>query len=395
MFSKSLKKSNNQNTTDLITFTFAGLAMVGVVYGLARYSLGFFIPEFIEEFLLSHKQAGWVLSASYFSCLAAMHPSALLIAKYGPRISILGGGMFAAIGMGVIALSPNFIWLIIGVILGGFSAGFAYPAYSVAIKQRIAAKDNNLVYGWINSGTGFGIILVAPIILFVNFDWRTTWCILALIAFAIVVFNAATLEHLKPEKDAQGVSLVNMIYELGQRSARPLFISSIIFGLLTSSYWAFAVDFILLQTGQQSYITIFLIFLGGSGALGCMAGNIVNGLGLRKSFRIMMLANAVSIGVFPMVSTSLSTILLSAVLFGSTFIIGTAVHGIWALRLYPKNAAFGFATTFFLISLGQGLGAVLGGFVIQNFGHSELFAFCALLGVLLAFFPSSWFEKAT
>ena len=51
--------------------TAAGLAIVAVTYGLARYCFGLFLPEIRQEFALSPETVGLIAGLSYLGYLAA------------------------------------------------------------------------------------------------------------------------------------------------------------------------------------------------------------------------------------------------------------------------------------------------------------------------------------
>lgn len=397
LFFKSQKDARTSEGVSEYSLAFSGLALVGVVYGLARYCLGLFVPEFRQAFNLSSETIGFLLGGSYFGYLAAMFPSAVLAEKYGPKLPIIMGGMSAAIGMALISSAPNTVWLGVGILLAGTSAGLAYPPFSEVILKQVKPVNRNVIYAWINSGTGFGVAVAGPIVLWSSLNWRLAWIMFAIIAIAATLWNYWTVENTSPQSDrnkrARRQSFSRWMRILSNPSAIPLFFSASFFGIATSAYWTFAVDFLHIHNNSSDDAVTFWIILGTSGAFGCVAGNLVNQIGICKSYRLLMISAAIAIVCLPFFASQKIAIYSSSALFGLTFIIATAIYGIWTLRVFGSNSALGFAATFFLISLGQGVGSIIGGLIVGSFGHVALFHIASSSCLMLALLPRVWLPK--
>jgi predicted MFS family arabinose efflux permease len=373
-------------------FIISGLAIVAATFGLARCSFGLFIPQISDELDLSLDVISMIAGGSYIGFLVATLTAGWLSQKFTPSIPILIGGLCAAIGMGLVATSDTGYVLAIAVFIAGASPGFAYPPFSEIIVRRVATERQDTTYAWINSGTGFGVALAGPIVLFATFDWRTAYFVFASLSFAIALWNfkitqsyyktgnVLPIDSDQPENVKAGFLMV-----LRAEQGQPLFAVAFCFGLACATYWTFAVD-LLYEAGNNDNIRIvFWTVLGVAGIFGFTAGHLVGHLGLRAAYCILMIVIAMAIGSLPWIATSNIAIYRSAAVFGLGFILTTAFLGMWSLRVFKWAPAMGFAMTFFLISLGQGLGPIMIGFALKLGVEMEtLFAYCGVLCAILA-----------
>ncbi|WP_068408598.1 MFS transporter [Labrenzia sp. OB1] len=351
--------------------TAAGLAMVAVTYGLARYCFGLFLPEIRLEFGLSPEMIGLIAGASYMGYLAATFAGSWLSTAVGPRLPILLGGFAAASGMAIIGVAPDPWTLALGVFIAGTSPGLSYPPFSDVIVRYTEQRRQNSVYAWINSGTGFGVAFAGPLALYAGENWRLAWLIFAAVALAVTFWNMATLPKrtILPGKTAMRGSLAFLFH----RAARPLFVAALLFGVITAVFWTYAVELLWTLTGNPRDSVLFWIVLGIAGVTGCFAGGFVDRWGLRRTFLVLALAVGAAIGALPLLIGTRLGIYLSAASFGTGFIVMTALFGMWSMRIFRETPSIGFGFTFFLLSLGQGVGPVVGGFMIPVIGHSALF----------------------
>lgn len=377
----------DERKIDSQTLTAAGLAIVAVTFGLGRYCFGLFLPDIRTAFALSSATIGWIAGLSYAGYLTATFAGAGLPALYGARLPIILGGVAASLGMALIGLSETVETLALGVFIAGMSPGLAYPPFSNVVVRHIEASRQKAVYAWINSGTGFGVALAGPLALFAGENWRLNWLIFADLAAAVTLWNLAVLPKTSATRPTSGpISLKPLL----QRTARRLFLSAFLFGIFTAIYWTYAVDLLMSLTGNPRDAILFWIILGSAGVSGCFAAGLVNRVGLPTSFGALMLFVGAAIATLPGLASSTFGIFCSAALFGAGFIVATALFGMWSMQIFRKTPSIAFGFTFFLISLGQGLGPVIGGYLAPEVGLPNIFIAAGVLcGVLVALRPKS------
>ena len=361
------------------SFIGAGLSIVAVTYGLARYVFGLFLPQIQFDLNLTTQTMGVIASVSYIGYLLATVIGTYISAVTGPRFPIILGGIAATIGMVIIANSHSSWMLMLGVLIAGASPGFSYPPLSDAIVNSITSAKRSRVYSWINTGTSFGIILAGPIALISGDDWRFAWLIFAFFALGATIWNYFKMPG-KSKNNTHGAAppKVGAKWYLKSESI-PLFLAAISLGIITSVYWTFSVDLIVTEGNYtQENTSIFWVLVGISGIAGGVAGLLVEKFGLRMIFQLCVLLISISIAILGFLHDIVMLGFVSGILFGASFIAITALLGIWSVYVFSDRPSAGFGATFFLISLGQFIGPMFAGFVGAEIGLPLLFLLSAL-----------------
>lgn len=368
----------------MINFVAAGISIVAVTYGLARYVYGLFLPEIQADLSLSTQSMGLIASVSYIGYLVATAIGTSISALTGPRFPIVLGGIAATIGMSVIALANSAWVLAVGVFIAGTSPGFSYPPLSDAIVQAIKSEKRSKVYSWINTGTSFGIIAAGPIAWLSGAQWRYAWFAFSFLALVATVVNYFLMptRAIGSEK-ALPLPKLSMAWYLKSESI-PLFFTALLLGIFTSVYWTFSVDLVA-TNGEfsQLSVSIFWVLVGLSGIIGGGAGYLVERIGLRGVFRIFIVLIAVSMIILSYFYDQIIWGFVSAFMFGASFITVTALLGIWSVYIFESRPSAGFGAAFFLLSLGQFIGPMFSGYFAERFGLPILFMFSGIICCLL------------
>lgn len=351
-----------------------GVLVIAVSYGLARYTYGLFVPNIRAEIGLSTEALGLIASGSYAGYLLASVVTATIAARTGPRLPVVVGALAAAAGMLLISVSEGPGLLAAGVVLAGTSPGFAYAPFSDAVVRLIPEREQSRTYAIINSGTSFGVLVAGPIALWAGDSWRAAWLVFAALALVAAVWNGRLLTSGRHEDGAPGTApalpALRWRWFVGPGSLR-LFAVALIVGLSTSAYWTFAVDLIVTtNSGQDRAQTIgptFWTVVGISGIAGAFAGDAVVRLGLKRALLFSTLVLAGATALVAAAPTSWPVTILSAIIFGASFIAVTGLLGVWSINLFYDRPSAGFGVTFFLISLGQLVGpsafALISGYI--------------------------------
>ncbi|XKE94478.1 MFS transporter [Metaplanococcus flavidus] len=358
-----------------------GISMIGVTYAFARYSFGLFLPNISSDLNLSESQAGYVGSAAYLAYTVALITASIFISKSGARNIVLLSGVTAILGMLGMAASPNFIILLLSAFVAGLGSGWISPAFSQIVVQSLTPDLQDKGNTWINTGTSVGIVLTGPAVLLFSEQWRWGYVLFAVLAFGSVWWNAAALTN-KTEDSAAPARL-----KFGKKllmDARFLIIASIGIGLASSIYWTFSRSYVTMaHDNTTAESAVFWIIMGAVGILGGIAGATISKLGLAKSYRLGMLT--LSASLFVLTLPYQASIYLSAVLFGISFIFMTGLIIVWGTRQFPDSPFIGVSIAFFSLGIGQSIGSVIAGLLID--GTSFPFAFIAfsIAGALFVF----------
>ncbi len=341
-----------------------GVLVVGVSYGLARYTYGLFVPDIKAELGLSTGVIGLIASGSYAGFLVASALTAVFAARTGPRLPVVAGAFSAMAGMLFIAISEGPIPLAFGVILAGTSPGFAYAPFSDAVVRLIPEDKQGRTYAIINAGTGFGVLFAGPVAIWTADSWRSAWLVFAALATAAAVWNGCILPSGAPSRTREsGDSVIelpalSLRWLVGAKSLR-LFSVALTVGVASSAYWTFAVDLVT-SAGSPDADTgaFFWTIVGASGIVGALAGDAVSRFGLRSALLFTILALTASTVLLAAIPGASLAVLTSAALFGAAFVFAMGIIGVWSIGVFHDRPSAGFGAAFFLVSFGQFVGPV-------------------------------------
>ncbi|MFI1399217.1 MFS transporter [Streptomyces sp. NPDC020681] len=362
----------------------AGVSAIGVTFGFARYGYGLFLPELRAEFGLSVSLVGLIGSATYAGYLAALLLVGVLVARVGPRPLVLAGGLFAAVGMGLVALAQEPALLIAGLVLAGTSSGWAWAPYSDAVDRMVPAGRREQVMGVIAGGTAFAVVVAGPLALLARgTGWRYAWLVFALAALAASVYNARVLPRGPGRARPQG-------RPQHRRAALPLLITAVLYGVVGSFYWSFAVQAVTDAQGTGSATApLFWSLMGLAGTAGALTGHAVARYGLRAVHAGLFTGIAVAVALLGLAPGSLPAVAVSALLYGPCFMAGSGVLAVWSYRVFPERPSAGFSVTVFFLGLGTVAGPALLGAYADLHGLSAAFLVTAgVAGLALVCTPT-------
>lgn len=338
----------------------AGLLLIAVCYGLARFSYGLFLPVLRVEFELDGPTAGAVAASSYVGYCVAIVGAAVATARFGARPVAVLAGVTAAVGTGLIAVAPHVGVLAAGVIIAGSSTGLASPPLADAVARWVVADRADRVQTVVNAGTGLGVMVSGPVALMAGQNWRLAWWAFALAAIAVTVWTAFTVPSRLPDNDVPAQPRPARRDPPMPAGGPRLLAAAAIMGVASSAVWTFGRDVVVTAGGASPFAsTLMWIVLGAAGLLGAFTGSLIGRFGLAPAWIVAMLTLAVATAGLALGASSYPTIFTAAAVFGAVYIALTGLLLVWGIRLYPDRPAFGVGAAFLFIAIGQALGAPL------------------------------------
>lgn len=378
----------------------AGLAMIAVTYGLARFAYGLFLPELREAFDLGASVLGLIGAGSYAGYCVAITISIVYTLRVGPRLMVAAAGATAVVGMTLIAAAPNTLFLAAGVLIAGSSTGLASPPMAEAVTKVIEDRRRDRANTLINSGTGVGVAFSGPVALLATEQWRLAWAAFAAVGLAVLAWNAVIMPARATKEIPQSRSRIGCrppteglsgltFGWLVRRGSLPLFAASVGSGLASAAYWTFSRELVVSAGGlNPTGSTVFWVVLGVSGLAGGAAGDLVRRFGLGPALRGTLLAMAAAIGVLAVAPGVLLAAYPSAALFGATYITLTGILLVWAVRVFEERPSAGLGTAFLLLAAGQILGSYVAGLLAGATDLSTTFlVFAGVAALATAFGP--------
>jgi predicted MFS family arabinose efflux permease len=348
---------------------------------MARYGYGLLLPDIRRDYGLSTAVLGAIAAGSYASYLAGSVVVGALAGRVGLRLLVLIGGACGVAGMVLAGLSSSPGMLVAGVLVAGVSAAFALPPFTDAVEACLAPERRARTLAGISSGTGWGVVLAAPLAVAVGSAWRSAWLAFA----AVAVLTTAWALHVLPSGGRGGgahaaVPRVRLRWFVCPRSG-PLLAGALLVGLGASLYWTFAVDF--LVTGgalDPSSGRLFLVLVGVAGVVGTGAGELVERLGSRLAFAALSWALALSLALLALASDTPALAVVSGVLFGGAYNLVVAIQCLWSVRVFADRPGTGIAAVMFILGGGLLVGPLAAGPLAGVAGIQG--AFAAAAGVL-------------
>lgn len=149
----------------------AGIAVVGVCFGMARYGYGLLLPDVRRDYALGPDVLGLIGTGSYAAYLLATVLTGSLASRVGPRATTVTAALLASAGMVVVGLSRSPAVFAAGIVLAGTGAALSFAPIADAARV-LAPVARGRVLAAVNCGTGYGVALAAPIAIIAGMAWH-------------------------------------------------------------------------------------------------------------------------------------------------------------------------------------------------------------------------------
>lgn len=216
-------------------------------------------------------------------------------------------------------------------------------------------------------------------------QWRWGYVLFAILAFLTLWWNARAIKRAKQEPEQSTGSKFKMSL-LGE--ARFMILAAIGIGFSSSIYWTFSRSYL---TETHDFSTsesmVFWIVMGAAGIIGGIAGAIIQRIGLGWSYRLGVLVASASLVTLTIPHSA--SIFLSAILFGISFVFMTGLFLVWGTRHFPDTPSVGVSLSFFSLGIGQSLGSIAAGVLIDGMSYPIAFLSFAAIGLLFIFIKTN------
>jgi predicted MFS family arabinose efflux permease len=341
----------------------AGVGVVAVGYGLARYGYGLFLPDIRAAFGLSSAALGLIASTAYASYLLAVVSAGALTARFGPRLVVVAGGMLAVAGMVVIALAPNGPVLAAGVFIAGASGGLVFPPFADVVVELLPLDRQSRALATISSGTGWGVLVAAPLALLAGDAWRMAWLAFTLVALLATLWAARSVPRRIAGTTSTGTGeRLQVSWFLCPRSG-PLLAGALLVGLAASVYWTFAVDLADQAGLGRDGARVLLGVVGAASIAGSLGGDLLERLGGRSALALCAVGMAAALALLATAQAGWLGAVVSAAAFGAAYNLIVALQTIWSARVFADRPAVGLGAVMFVLSVGLLAGPPLAGAV--------------------------------
>ncbi len=319
-----------------------GAAVVGVAFGMARYAYGLTLPDVRSEFGLSELLLGLIASGTFAGYLIGLLSAPRLASRQGPRAPTTVGGVCGIVGCATVALAPSPWVLAAGAVLGGSAAGWVWAPYSDIVSEVVPRRHRPTLLAVITTGTSAGLVGLAALgMLGALVSWRLTWAGIALSAAVAAFVNLRTVPRLKARRSDTNTPRRPL---LRRAMVRPLAYAVLYFAAITV-YFTYASD--AARSGGQAASAAAALFavIGVGGLIAVRTGRMARAFGSSVVGGASICVVGGALVLLSIGRASLPLVLLSALLFGVGYMVGSAVLAIWTARVVADRPGDGFTVT--------------------------------------------------
>ncbi len=363
---------------------FGGILLLVVAMGISRFAFTPLLPFMRLDEGLSFQEGGWLASSNYVGYfVGALGAGFIYRRKKGFLLSNVLLNVVSIIGMG---LTQSYaLWIILRFIAGATS-GFIFVLTSSIIMDYLAKHLLTRWSGYVFSGIGIGIAISGLCVPFIEtrFLWEGTWIGLGLLSTTFILLTLLLWRHIVVQ-DSEHVAKTadTNIW----RGFMPWLI--IAYGLEGLGYiitGTFLVDILYNIENLRGYASYSWVVVGIAAAPSAPFWMAM--MSRFKPIHVMFVAYILQVFgiVLPVLSQTVWSVLLSAFLYGCTFVGIVTLSTGYGRQLFPRQSGFvvSILTTFYAV--GQIIGPVIASRLEDHFNTFKaplLFAssivFCALV----------------
>lgn len=341
--------------------------------GLARFAYTPLLPLMQQQQVLDDASGGYLAAVNYLGYMAgallAASLSNLQLKDTLYRLGLLLA-LLSTLGM---ALTENvWLWSLWRFVAGLSSAGSMLIASGLIMHWLLSHKQRAEL-GIHFAGLGFGIALSAVLVelmLTLQLDWRAQWQYFAL--FGVLLAIPAWRWLPRPAVVTQSTQHSAVDTPPANRFIRLMLASYFCAGYGYVISATFIVTIVERMPGLSGSGNISFIILGLAATPAVMLWDLIaRKTGYLKAIMLALLAQSVAI-LLPLWFSSLTLVLLTAALFGATFVGVVSLVLTMAGRLYPSKPAKLMGKMTLAYGSAQVIAPALTGYLAKLTGHYDI-----------------------
>lgn len=371
---ESRAQSDLLSTRSLLASALLVSLGAAVGQGFARFGYALLLTAMQRDLDWNYAQAGLINSANALGYLAGSLAVGPVVARWGAprvvRISLLA----VACSLITTGLFDHIAMLILSRVISGAGAGLFYIAGVAVVLALDSSQRSDLPVAVYYAGPGIGIALSGLLIPFIlgplGWDWHAAWIALGVLGLLSLVAVEVPLRTTRRVTSTQAMAAGEGVLVLNDyRRLWPALVAYTLFGLGYIGYMTFVVAFLGSINVAPVLVQAFWVLLGVCAACsGFTWRPLVRRLRPHIALCLVMATLALAT-ILPVVLAQDWSFVLSAALFGSTFLAVVTVVTAQVRILLPRarwTAMLGNATALF--ALGQLVGPTLTGIVADMRG---------------------------
>jgi predicted MFS family arabinose efflux permease len=336
------------------------------------------IPTIINEFMISHAEAGLLMSLVRLPGVFLGLPVGLFVARYGTRIIGVTGLVCVVLGCLITAAANSFILLLTGRLILGIGGGIIIPTASATVAKWFSKEEIGKAMGIYGINGPFALIVAFPSasLIIIAYDWRFPFYIGAVIGIAatLVFFVVTRKNPAKEQKRKMSVRQAIRNFEIWKVGLIWLFYSSAILSFTTWAPTLFETfkEISLVDASFLASLIMWIAIIGNP-----LYGWISDRTGKRKVF-ILIGFILTMLSFIAIAYTSNFMLVVSVILLGITSAIVYPIMSTLPLEILgPDLVSIGFGIAGTCQNIGIALSQPLVGLILDLTGSYQF----SLLGL--------------
>jgi predicted MFS family arabinose efflux permease len=364
-----------------------GISSLIVAMGIGRFAYTPILPIMQNALSFSNALAGYLATSNYAGYFLGAFFAGMIGSKKKRMITLKLSLIVSVLSTLFMGLSHSYPLMFILRFLSGLSSAFIFIISSSIVLDELASKNKSSWSGFFYGGIGIGIVLSSLAIPYLNdfFHWEGSWIGLGLLSGILAIF---VWIWLKPSEDG--------LDKKEQQDTSTPVPSKKYLPWLTVAYGFEGLGYIVTgtfivsiaeETSTFSSDPTYIWMLVGLAAIpSCMIWSyLAKKQGFVRALVFSIILQSIGI-VIPVFWVSPISLIISALLFGSTFIgivtLSTTLAGL--ISPTNRNRVIGILTTFYAI--GQMIGPSIAGVLATITGNFHISLIVAAGTTLLGAF---------
>ncbi|HWI47469.1 MAG TPA: YbfB/YjiJ family MFS transporter [Rummeliibacillus sp.] len=357
-----------------------------VAMGIGRFSFTPILPFLREAEGLSVEKGGWLASANYIGYFVGALWAGFIVKNQKKKLYMNGWiCVISILGMGIV--NNFYVWLFLRLI-NGITGGIIFVLTSSMLLDYLARHFLAKWSGYVFSGIGVGIALSGILVPFLekHFSWQGAFTGLSILSAVFIILNHFLWKKLE---DPSLEKVKGPIQKFWTGFMPWITIAYGLEGLGYIVTGTFLVDMIHELPSLQKYASYSWVIVG----IGAIPSAPIWSILMSKYKPIIIIASAYILQIIgiilPVISPTIIGVMISALLFGITFVGIVVLTTSYCRELYPTKSASVVSTLTTYYAIGQIIGPLIAGKLVTYFGsyNSALifagsviaFALCLLL----------------
>jgi DHA1 family inner membrane transport protein len=336
------------------------------------------LPDIAADLDVSESRVGLLVTVFAFTVVVSAAPLTVLTRRFSRKwllVALLG---VFAISNVLAAAAPSYEMLAASRVLGGLAHGLFWAVAGPYVSLLVAPTQLARAVSVTTAGGTLAFILGVPFTAAIGHAVGWRWAFVAMAALVVVfavltVVSLPAVDHRVPKRPVLTTDTGSIIAVKRDRSIIAVGIVAITVLLIATGhnlFYTYIAPWAILVGGvQNDFVSLLLLFYGLAGAVGLLVAGIFGDRHPRRTLNLMVVALVAAIILTALLARGLVPAILVMMLWSASFgglpaLFQTRALHAASARIRDLTGAI--VTTAFNSAIG--LGALLGGVVLDEFG---------------------------